>query len=274
MIFRRSNKQTAPRNMAKPMTNKAQNYGTSELAARKEPGFVTSSNQPSEQTMSITPPLNNTPMHNNSANAPISPLAAAQARRNPNGPAPANYGRQDQPSKLIVGRDITLNGEIATCDHLVVEGTVTATVKDGQTIEILEKGSFSGQVEIEQADIAGKFNGDLTVRGKLVIRSTAIVIGNIQYGSLQVDHGAVINSTLSALTKTAATETSTTLLHANPAQNNAAQNISATSLPSAANTQTNAANTQNATTASLSMQQNTYLSSVLEQPGFLKSSGQ
>lgn len=266
MIFRRSTKQTAPRNTAKPMTNKVQNYGGSELAARKEPAFISSSNQTSEQTMSITPPLNSsqtssTQMNSSSsANAPISPLAAAQARRNPNGPAPANYGRQDQQSKLIVGRDITLNGEIATCDHLVVEGTVTATVKDGQTIEILEKGSFSGQVEIEQADIAGKFNGDLTVRGKLVIRSTAIITGNIRYGSLQVDHGAVINSNLSALSTTSAADTHTT---------NATS--SATILPQAANTQNG---TNAASSASLTMQQNTYLSSVLEQPGFLKSSGQ
>lgn len=259
MFFRRSNTQPVKRQMTGTHTNKGQNrVSNTNLSTRREPGLVhpsshssphSSSHQQSEPPMSITPPLNPNHTPSTTGNAPVSPLAAAQARRNPNGPAPANFGRQEQQRKLIVGRDITLNGEIATCDHLVVEGTVTATVKDGQTIEILERGSFSGQVEIEQADIAGKFDGELTVRNKLVIRATATVTGTIRYGSLQVDHGAVINSSMTTLPKQSApAESDSTITPLHTAALNMGNNTS--------------------------MQQNSYLSSVLDQPGFLKSSGQ
>lgn len=142
---------------------------------------------------------NATPAHmpsTQSSAAPMSPLAAAQARRSN---APANFMRQEQLRKLTVGRDISLNGEITTCDHLIVEGTVKATIKGGQILEISECGAFSGLVDIEQADIAGAFDGDLTVRGKLTVRPTAILSGNIQYGQLQVDSGARINGQINAL---------------------------------------------------------------------------
>ncbi len=39
--------------------------------------------------------------------------------------------------KLIVGRDISLNGEIRTCDTLVVEGRVEAVLQDCKNIEIM-----------------------------------------------------------------------------------------------------------------------------------------
>ena len=78
----------------------------------------------------------------------------------------------------------------------LVEGTVTATIKGGKMIDITETGSFSGVVEIDQADIAGRFDGDLTVKGKLIIRASAHVTGNIHYAQLQIDTGARVNGQL------------------------------------------------------------------------------
>lgn len=271
MIFRRSNNTQPNRNTTKnPMNmttrnnaqenvNKAQN---SEM--RREPALST--NTANTQMQVTASPTAQNPNVTTSA-PPVSPLAMAQARRNPNSPAPA-FSRPDQPRKLIVGREISLNGEIATCDHLVVEGIVSATVKDGQILEILEKGSFSGSVEIEQADIAGKFDGDLIVRGKLVIRSTANISGTIRYGSLQVDHGAAIEGQITTLPKQQST-----------APTFAAQNETANQNPVQQNTnqQNNTfmtANLQTTAQGQTTMQQNAYLSSVLEQPGFLKASGQ
>ncbi len=91
--------------------------------------------------------------------------------------------------KLIVGRDISLSGEIAACDVLVVEGTVQAQLKDGRNIEIAESGLFKGTVEIDEADIAGRFEGDITVRGRLKVRSSGKITGNIRYGELEVEAG-------------------------------------------------------------------------------------
>jgi cytoskeletal protein CcmA (bactofilin family) len=105
------------------------------------------------------------------------------------------------PRKLIVGRDISLSGEITACDHLVVEGTVDATLREGQRIEITESGLFRGKVEISEADIAGRFEGEITVRGRLRVRSTGRIDGKIQYGELEVEAGGHLEGQVAGLAR-------------------------------------------------------------------------
>ncbi len=60
---------------------------------------------------------------------------------------------------LTVGSDILLKGEIATCDRLVIEGKVDATLNDVGTVELAEAGSFKGIAQVENAEISGLFEG-------------------------------------------------------------------------------------------------------------------
>ena len=84
---------------------------------------------------------------------------------------------QEGESKLTVGPNIKLKGvEITDCDTLVVEGSVEATM-DSRVIQISERGSFKGSAEIDIAEIRGQFDGNITVRQKLVIYSTGKVTG-------------------------------------------------------------------------------------------------
>jgi cytoskeletal protein CcmA (bactofilin family) len=90
---------------------------------------------------------------------------------------------------LTVGNDILLKGEIATCDRLVIEGKVDATLNDVHTVEIAETGSFKGAAHIEDAEISGLFEGDLVVRNRLVIYATGKVRGKITYGEIEIERG-------------------------------------------------------------------------------------
>jgi hypothetical protein len=80
--------------------------------------------------------------------------------------------------KLIVGRDISLNGEIRTCDTLVVEGRVEAVLQDCKNIEI---------------------NGDLTARQRLIVRAGGKVLGKIRYGQLEIERGGVLSGEVEVL---------------------------------------------------------------------------
>ncbi|MCL2468883.1 MAG: polymer-forming cytoskeletal protein [Alphaproteobacteria bacterium] len=93
---------------------------------------------------------------------------------------------------LTVGKGLSLTGEISACDVLVVEGKVDAKLTDGKLLEITESGQFRGSVEIENADIAGRYDGDLTVHGRLTIRGTGRITGIIKYGELEVSAGGQI----------------------------------------------------------------------------------
>ena len=96
-------------------------------------------------------------------------------------------------SKLIVGPNIKLKGvEITDCDTLVVEGRVEATM-DSRVIQIAERGAFKGSAEIDLAEIHGEFDGDLTVRQKLMIYSTGKVSGKIRYGKVVIEEGGQLS---------------------------------------------------------------------------------
>ena len=94
--------------------------------------------------------------------------------------------------KLIVGREVVLSGQITSCERLVVEGRVEASLSESRFIEIAESGVFKGMAEIEHAEIAGTFEGTLTVRQKLWIRSTGKVTGTVRYGRIEIEEGGQI----------------------------------------------------------------------------------
>ena len=109
-------------------------------------------------------------------------------------------------SKLIVGPNIKLKGvEITDCDTLYVEGRVEATI-DSRVIQIAERGAFKGSAEIDIAEIHGEFDGDLTVRQKLVIYSTGKVSGKVRYGKVVIEEGGQLSGDIQVGTAAAATK--------------------------------------------------------------------
>src|SRR5581483_10357249 len=105
--------------------------------------------------------------------------------------------------RLIVGRDISLTGEITACDVLVVEGKVEASLGDSRMIEIAESGLFKGQAEIDSAEVAGRYEGNLTVRDRLFVRSTGKVMGTIRYGRLEIECGGELVGDIQVLGRAA-----------------------------------------------------------------------
>lgn len=121
--------------------------------------------------------------------AGVAPRRGAPARPEPE--------RTNEPArKLIVGHGISLNGEIRSCDHLMVEGTVEAQLKDCRAIDLSGDGTFKGSAEVDEADIAGRFEGDLTVRGRLVLHAGGVVSGKLRYGEIEIETGGKVIGTM------------------------------------------------------------------------------
>lgn len=107
-------------------------------------------------------------------------------------PTTPNPGRSDDLRKLTVGREIALAGDITECDFLIVEGTMDATLRSGQRMEIAQTGLFRGVANVREADIAGRFEGEIAVTGRLRIRAGAQISGRIQYGELEIEAGGQV----------------------------------------------------------------------------------
>ena len=130
---------------------------------------------------------------------PMAPPARAPIVPTP--PALAAAAPAEGPAKfLIVGPDINLAGEISACDRLVVEGSVQVTLNRTRAIEIAETGRFTnGKAEVEDAEIAGVYEGSLTVRKRLLIRATGRVAGTVRYGELEIERGGRLAGTIERL---------------------------------------------------------------------------
>ena len=119
------------------------------------------------------------------------------ARRYAAGAFPA--GRRDQShshdeidNTLTVGRNIHLEGKVGSCETLVVQGKIEATA-ESRVLRIAEAGVYNGEIEVETAEISGRFDGKLLARKRLIIHSSGRVSGSIRYGGLRIDEGGEIS---------------------------------------------------------------------------------
>lgn len=179
---------------------------TETAAAATTPATATAPSQPS---MPSTPMPSMAPAANQPQPFRPAPPQAAMSSRTPATPvtpatpatpSPAAEARQPVPAVrgsakrvLTVGPDIQMKGEITTCDRVVIEGMVDATMRDVHTVELTETGALKGTAEVENAEISGSFEGDLVVRGKLTISASGRVRGNVTYGEIEIQRGGQIS---------------------------------------------------------------------------------
>jgi cytoskeletal protein CcmA (bactofilin family) len=116
--------------------------------------------------------------------------------RSPLTAKPTSASNQANGNVLIVGDGIRLKGEITACDRLVVEGHVEVSLNETRAVEIKPKGRFIGSCEVEEAEISGVYEGDLTVRGRLTVYASGQVEGQICYGEIELERGGRISGNL------------------------------------------------------------------------------
>ena len=107
---------------------------------------------------------------------------------------------------LVVGRGISLQGTVQDAERLVVEGTVEASMIHATELAISPGGIFKGEIEIEDAEIAGTIDGTLTARGALIVRATGKVLGTARCRRLQVEDGGQITGHIEMLADQARSE--------------------------------------------------------------------
>jgi cytoskeletal protein CcmA (bactofilin family) len=101
---------------------------------------------------------------------------------------------------LVVGRGISVQGVVQDAERLVVEGTVEATMIQASELSVAPGGMFKGEVEVEDAEIAGTIDGTLTVKGSLIVRASGKMLGTAKCRRLQVEDGGQITGRIEMLT--------------------------------------------------------------------------
>ncbi|MCR9258030.1 MAG: polymer-forming cytoskeletal protein [Alphaproteobacteria bacterium] len=107
--------------------------------------------------------------------------------------------REESPKQMIIGRDIVLAGDIESCERLIVEGSFNGKLHKCRAIEIAATGVLKGDADVQDAEVSGRFEGDLTVRRSLVIHQTGRIYGKIRYKTLEVSAGGRLGGDIGSL---------------------------------------------------------------------------
>ena len=108
---------------------------------------------------------------------------------------------QDDARRLVIGRGISLKGSVSDCDHLVVEGRMEGENLSCRRMEVADQGRFTGSATVEEIIISGHVDARLTVTGRLILRCSARLTGQVSYGSLEAEPGALIEGEMLPLKK-------------------------------------------------------------------------
>lgn len=180
-------------------------FGRKKDDAPDAPATGETMNTPSNRDQDLVVPAYRAP---GASGAPVGmppkPATPVTAPR-PGAPPAAQSSRPPRPEgsgerrTLVVGRGISLQGTVSDAERLVVEGTVESQMIQAAELAIGPTGVFRGEVQVEDAEIAGLFDGTITVRGSLVIRATGKVKGTARYRRLSVEEGGALMGSMEML---------------------------------------------------------------------------
>ena len=105
----------------------------------------------------------------------------------------------------LIDRDNVIRGNYSYSGGLRLDGKIygdlTVVEDSGGTLIMGEKSRIRGSVMVETAIIAGEIVGDVTCYDYLELQPGSIIKGNIEYNSLEIHAGAIVNGLLKQITK-------------------------------------------------------------------------
>ena len=95
----------------------------------------------------------------------------------------------------VIAKNTTIVGDIKSDGDFRIDGTLEGSLKTDGRVIIGSDGFIKGKVEATNADIEGKFSGELLVSNTLTIKATADISGEVIIGKLSIEPGASFNAT-------------------------------------------------------------------------------
>jgi cytoskeletal protein CcmA (bactofilin family) len=102
----------------------------------------------------------------------------------------------------IVGDYAVLDGEFKISQSIEIDCELKGKLAVDGKITIQQNGFVSADVKTEEAEIIGRYVGDMEAAGNVVIRETGIAMGNIKTDSLVINKGGIFNGNITRITET------------------------------------------------------------------------
>jgi cytoskeletal protein CcmA (bactofilin family) len=102
------------------------------------------------------------------------------------------------PADTVIGSGSRIEGNIRFSGSLRVDGAIAGNIlsQDAGTLAVSEAAVVEGEIRVAHAVINGKVNGPIHASDTLELQAKARVSGDIYYGTLEVQLGAVVQGRL------------------------------------------------------------------------------
>lgn len=97
-----------------------------------------------------------------------------------------------QPNRIE--KNTKIKGDITSEADFRIDGKLEGNVTTSGKVVIGKDGYIKGKVECVNADIEGKFNGELIVKDLLSLKTSAVIEGTVSVSKLAVEPGATFNA--------------------------------------------------------------------------------
>lgn len=111
----------------------------------------------------------------------------------------SNKDKKPEKNKImernVIAKNTTIVGDIKSDGDFRIDGSLEGTLLTKGRVIIGVDGLVEGKIEVINAEVEGKFSGDLIVSDTLTIKATANISGNVTIGKLSAEPGALFNAT-------------------------------------------------------------------------------
>jgi cytoskeletal protein CcmA (bactofilin family) len=107
--------------------------------------------------------------------------------------AAASLRPETSTSPAVLGKDVTVTGEIRSHEPLTIEGDVEGTIDvAGNLLTIAPNGNVRASVTAKEIDVLGSLQGNIDGADKIYIRKGARFVGDIHARGLVIEDGGFI----------------------------------------------------------------------------------
>ena len=112
----------------------------------------------------------------------------------------ATPGSTGSQSASVIGRSMSLKGELSGKEDLVVEGQFEGTIDVAEhTVTVGAQGQVKSEIRARHVVVHGSVTGKIAAREKIDIRRTGNVVGDLVSAGVAIEDGAYFKGSIEIL---------------------------------------------------------------------------
>jgi cytoskeletal protein CcmA (bactofilin family) len=103
--------------------------------------------------------------------------------------------RSEEGGKLstVIAKGTTINGNINMEGSIRVDGFIKGKVKSSETLTVGKTGVVEGEVQVKEAVVGGKVNGNLSASQRVELEDKALIMGDVKTRIFVIKEGGIFH---------------------------------------------------------------------------------